>query len=183
MTAIFTRREALGLFAATGTTLAVDRRAIAADYDWKRFSGTELHFMVSVHPWTGWAQKQLQGLADATGIKVNWEIIYEDQLRQKLPLLLRSDPGAVDGFFTLPSWDMAAFSRAGWYEPLDKYIHSDLTAPDWDFADFFPNILKTHQARGEQIGVPITIELQNAVLQQGDAGGETARAAKDTPMS
>ena len=160
MTAIFTRREALGLFAATGTTLAVDRRAIAADYDWKRFSGTELHFMVSVHPWTGWAQKQLQGLADATGIKVNWEIIYEDQLRQKLPLLLRSDPGAVDGFFTLPSWDMAAFSRAGWYEPLDKYIHSDLTAPDWDFADFFPNILKIHQARGEQIGVPITIELQ-----------------------
>ncbi|MBV9154261.1 MAG: sugar ABC transporter substrate-binding protein, partial [Alphaproteobacteria bacterium] len=89
-----------------------------------------------------------------------WEILYEDQLRQKLPLLLRSDPGSVDGFFTLPSWDMAAFSRAHWYEPLDKYIHSDLTAPDWDFADYFPNILKTHQVNGEQIGVPITIELQ-----------------------
>jgi multiple sugar transport system substrate-binding protein len=160
MTATYTRRDALSLAAATGAIIAFDRRASAAGFDWKRFSGTELHFMVSVHPWTAWAEKQLPDLAKATGIKVNWEIIYEDQLRQKLPLLLRSDPGAVDGFFTLPSWDMAAFSRAGWYEPLDKYIHSDLTAPDWDFADYFPNILNTHKTNGEQIGIPITIELQ-----------------------
>ena len=156
----YTRREALGLMAAGGASAMLGRKAAAADFDWQHFKGAELHFMVSVHPWTEWAQKQLSGLAEATGIKVNWEILYEDQLRQKLPLLLRSDPGSVDGFFTLPSWDMAAFSRAHWYEPLDKYIHSDLTAPDWDFADYFPNILKTHQVNGEQIGVPITIELQ-----------------------
>ncbi|HEX6440806.1 MAG TPA: sugar ABC transporter substrate-binding protein [Stellaceae bacterium] len=155
----YTRRGVLGLIGA-GAAAALDRSAAAAEFDWKRFGGAELHFMVSVHPWTEWAQKQLPGLAEATGIKVNWEILYEDQLRQKLPLLLRSDPGSVDGFFTLPSWDMAAFSRAKWYEPLDKYIHSDLTAPDWDPADFFPNILKIHQAGGEQIGIPITIELQ-----------------------
>jgi multiple sugar transport system substrate-binding protein len=160
MSAIITRRGALGLLAGTGAAAAFQRHAGAADFDWKRFAGTELHFMVSVHPWTAWAQKQLPALAEATGIKINWEIIYEDQLRQKLPLLLRSDPGAVDGFFTLPSWDMAAFSRAGWYQPLDKFIHSDLTHPDWNFADFFPNILRTHQVGGEQIGVPITIELQ-----------------------
>ncbi|MBV8492711.1 MAG: sugar ABC transporter substrate-binding protein [Alphaproteobacteria bacterium] len=156
----YTRRQALGLVAAGGAAAMLGRKAAAADFDWQRFKGAELHFMVSVHPWTEWAQKQLSGLAEATGLKVNWEILYEDQLRQKLPLLLRSDPGSVDGFFTLPSWDMAAFSRAHWYEPLDTYIHSDLTAPDWDFADYFPNILKTHQVNGEQIGVPITIELQ-----------------------
>jgi len=160
MAGTYTRRDALGLIAAGGAAAALTRPSRAAGFDWKRFSGAELHFMVSVHPWTDWAQKQLPALTEATGIKVNWEIIYEDQLRQKLPLLLRSDPGAVDGFFTLPSWDMAAFSRAGWYEPLDKYIRSDLTAPDWNPGDFFPNILKTHQSNGEQIGVPITIELQ-----------------------
>jgi multiple sugar transport system substrate-binding protein len=160
MTDYPTRREALGLVAGAAAATTLGRPAAAGDFDWKRFSGTELHFMVSVHPWTAWAQKQLPALTEATGLKVNWEIIYEDQLRQKLPLLLRSDPGSIDGFLTLPSWDMAAFSRAGWYEPLDKYIHSDLTAPDWDFADYFPNILKTHQSAGEQIGVPITIELQ-----------------------
>ena len=159
MVASYNRREALGLIAA-GASAALVRPGSAADFDWKRFGGTQLRFMVSSHPWTEWAQKQLAGLEAATGIKTSWEILYEDQLRQKLPLTLRSDPGSVDGFFTLPSWDAAAFSRAKWYEPLDKYIHSDLTAPDWDAADFFPNVLNIHKAGGEQIGVPITIELQ-----------------------
>ena len=154
------RRHALGL--AGAAVLAPAARA--ADFDWKRFSGKQLHFMVSVHPWTQWAQSQLPTLEQDTGIKVNWEILYEDQLRQKLPLTLRSDPGAVDGFFTLPSWDAAAFSRAGWYEPLGKLIQSDLTTPDWDFADFFPNILKIQQYDGVQIGVPITIELQTLFI-------------------
>ncbi len=153
------RREVLGLITA-GSAASLTLPTLAADFDWKRFSGTQLRFMVSTHPWTEWAQKQLPGLEAITGIQATWEILYEDQLRQKLPLTLRSDPGAVDGFFTLPSWDAAAFSRAKWYEPLDKYIRSDLTAPDWEFADFFPNIVKIHSAGGEQIGVPITIELQ-----------------------
>lgn len=150
------RRAALGLAGAA----AVMRHARGAAFDWKQHSGASLHFMVSVHPWTDWAQKQLPALEADTGIKVNWEILYEDQLRQKLPLTLRSDPGAVDGFFTLPSWDATAFNRAKWYTPLDNLIHSDATAPDWDFADFFPNIAKIHVIDGEQIGVPITIELQ-----------------------
>jgi multiple sugar transport system substrate-binding protein len=153
-----TRRQAMAIIASTATTLSP--AASAAGFDWRRFSGSQLRFMVSTHPWTEWAQKQLPALEEATGIKVNWEILYEDQFRQKLPLTLRSDPGAVDGFFTLPSWDAAAFSRAKWYQPLDQFIGSDLTAPDWEFADFFPNILKIHSVGNEQIGIPITIELQ-----------------------
>ena len=152
----FGRRGLIGLIGAA----AVARHARGADFDWKRHSGSSLHFMVSVHPWTEWAQKQLPTLEAETGIKITWEILYEDQLRQKLPLTLRSDPGSVDGFFTLPSWDAIAFSRAKWYAPLDKLIQSDATAPDWDFADFFPNIAKIHNVAGEQVGVPITIELQ-----------------------
>jgi multiple sugar transport system substrate-binding protein len=185
MATTYRRREVLRLLAAGGSLAAFGRGASAADFDWKRFSGAELHFMVSTHPWTEWAQKQLADLTAATGIKVNWEILYEDQLRQKLPLLLRSDPGAVDGFFTLPSWDAEAFSRAGWYEPLDKYIRSDLTAPDWDFADFFPNILKICSVKGEQIGIPITTELQalfynDAMLQ---AKGQKVPQTLDEMMS
>jgi multiple sugar transport system substrate-binding protein len=134
--------------------------ARAAGFDWKRFNGTQLRFMVSVHPWTEWAQKQLAALEADTGIKLNLEILYEDQLRQKLPLTLRSDPGAVDGFFTLPSWDAAAFSRARWYAPLEPLIGSDLTAPDWEVADFFPNILNIHRYGGQLVGIPISTEVQ-----------------------
>jgi multiple sugar transport system substrate-binding protein len=135
-------------------------RARAAGFDWKRFNGTPLRFMVSVHPWTEWAQKQLPALEADTGIKLSIEILYEDQLRQKLPLTLRSDPGAVDGFFTLPSWDGAAFSRARWYTPLEPLIASDLTSPDWDVADFFPNILNIHRQGGQLCGIPISTEVQ-----------------------
>jgi multiple sugar transport system substrate-binding protein len=134
--------------------------AAAAGFDWKRFNGTQLRFMVSVHPWTEWAQKQLPALEAETGIKLSIEILYEDQLRQKLPLTLRSDPGAVDGFFTLPSWDGAAFSRARWYAPLEPLIASDLTAPDWEIGDFFPNILNIHRQNGQLYGIPISTEVQ-----------------------
>jgi multiple sugar transport system substrate-binding protein len=106
MSTSYTRRQTLAVIA--GATAMLPQRASAAGFDWKRYSGTQLRFMVSTHPWTDWAQKQLPGLEEATGIKVSWEILYEDQFRQKLPLTLRSDPGAVDGFFTLPSWDAAA---------------------------------------------------------------------------
>src|SRR5258707_5118363 len=134
--------------------------ASAADFDWKQFNGSQLRFMVSVHPWTEWAQKQLPALEAETGIKVNLEILYEDQLRRKLPLTLRSDPGAVDAFFTLPSWDGASFSRARWYAPLEPLIASEFTAPDWEFADFFPNILNIHRLNGQLLGIPSSTEVQ-----------------------
>lgn len=174
------RRGLIGLVGAA----AVARHARGADFDWKRHAGTTLHFMVSVHPWTEWAQKQLPALEADTGIKLTWEILYEDQLRQKLPLTLRSDPGAVDGFFTLPSWDATAFTRAHWYALLDPLIHSDATAPDWDFTDFFPNIAKIHNFGGTQVGVPITIELQTLFCNKAmlAAKGITAPATLDALM-
>jgi multiple sugar transport system substrate-binding protein len=151
-----TRRAVL----AAATVASVVGPASAAGFDWKRFNGSQLRFMVSVHPWTEWAQKQLPALEAETGIKVNLEILYEDQLRQKLPLTLRSDPGAVDAFFTLPSWDGASFSRARWYAPLEPLITSEFTAPDWEFADFFPNILNIHRLNGQLLGIPISTEVQ-----------------------
>jgi len=151
------RRRALLAAAALAPAIGTTR---AAGFDWKRFNGNQLRFMVSVHPWTEWAQKQLPALESETGIKVNLEILYEDQLRQKLPLTLRSDPGAVDGFFTLPSWDAASFSKAHWYAPLEPLISSDLTAPDWEFADFLPNILNIHRFNGQLLGIPISTEVQ-----------------------
>jgi multiple sugar transport system substrate-binding protein len=157
----------------------------AAGFDWKRFNGSQLRFMVSVHPWTEWAQKQLPALESETGIKVNLEILYEDQLRQKLPLTLRSDPGAVDGFFTLPSWDAASFSKAHWYAPLEPLISSDLTAPDWEFADFFPNILNIHRFNGQLVGIPISTEVQALFYNKAmlSAKGITAPTTLDTLMT
>ena len=181
MATLLTRRTLLGSAAVAPMVSA----ASAADFDWKRFNGSQLRLMVSVHPWTEWAQKQLPALEAETGIKVNLEILYEDQLRQKLPLTLRSDPGAVDAFFTLPSWDGAAFSRARWYAPLEPLISSDLTAPDWEFGDFFPNILNIHRLNGQLLGIPVSTEVQALFFNKAmlDAKGLAPPTTLDTLMT
>ncbi len=167
-----TRRKFLRLLAAgAGLTVASGLGAsvsqspptakAAAGFDWKRFKGTQIHFVMDSQAWTEVMTKKIPEFETLTEIKVNWEVLTEAQIRQKLPLTLRSDPESVDGFWTLPSFDMVAFSKAGWYEPLDRYIQSrDLTHPDFDFHDFFPNVLKIAQWGGVQIGIPAWTELQ-----------------------
>ena len=175
MSTRLTRRAMLAAVAAAPIAGA----ASAAGFDWKRFNGSQLRFMVSVHPWTEWAQKQLPALEAETGIKVNLEILYEDQLRQKLPLTLRSDPGAVDAFFTLPSWDGAAFSRARWYAPLEPLIGSELTDARLGLRRFLPEHPQHPPLERAAAGHPDLDRGAGAVLQQGDAAGEGHRAAGD----
>jgi len=133
----------------------------ASSFNWRRFAGTQIHFVMDTQAWTEVMTKRIPDFESLTGIKVNWEVLTEAQIRQKLPLTLRSDPESVDGFWTLPSFDMVAFSKAACYEPLDKYIQSkDLTHPDFVFHDFFPTVRKIAQWRGVQIGIPAWTELQ-----------------------
>ena len=108
------RSNSLGLIGATA--IAPATRA-ATGFDWKRYSGKQLRFMVSVHPWTQWAQGQLAALQRDTGIKVNWEILYEDQLRQKLPLTCVLIPVRSMGSSRCLR-GTPRLSRAGWYAPL-----------------------------------------------------------------
>jgi len=80
------RRGVLGLIGAA----ALAPTARAADFDWKRFSGTSLRFMVSVHPWTQWAQTQLPALERDTGIKLGW-VEGVEAIDRKLRQLLESE--------------------------------------------------------------------------------------------
>jgi hypothetical protein len=50
MSTIYTRRQTLAVIA--GATATLPQLASAAGFDWKRYSGTQLRFMVSTHPWT-----------------------------------------------------------------------------------------------------------------------------------
>ena len=150
------RRAALGLIGAG----ALAPSARAAAFDWKRYNGARLRFMVSVHPWTQWAQGQLPALERDTGIKVG----LGDPVRG--PASPEAAAHAAIGS-RRSRWLLhtAVLGRRGvlarrLVRAAEQVHPSDLTAPDWDFADFFPNILKIHQQNGVQIGIPITIELQ-----------------------
>lgn len=162
-----TRRRFVEMAAASGasailTTVLPFARGAAASFDWKRFSGTSLRFLLDAHDWSkDLVPRRLPEFEALTGMKVTWEVYPEDQFRQKLTLNLRSDPESVDGYMSLTSWDGLAFWKAGWYEPLEKYIHSpDLTNPDFDVQDFFPNTIKIATVQGTLIGIPLYPEVQ-----------------------
>ena len=80
---------------------------------------------------------------------MNYEKLPENQFREKLLTDLSTKSGIYDVFMTgyITDWQYAA---GGWVEPLDKYIaDSSLTAPDWDFNDFFSTLIKANSWNGE----------------------------------
>ncbi|MGH7278759.1 MAG: ABC transporter substrate-binding protein, partial [Candidatus Rokuibacteriota bacterium] len=94
-------------------------------------------------------------------IKVAWEIFPEDQFRQKLAVELVAGSGTVDGFMSLTSWDGQRFMKAGWYEPLEKYLsNASMTNPQFAYDDFFPNTREIATVNGTLIGVPLYPEVQ-----------------------
>lgn len=169
-----TRRTLLHRFAVGGaalsTSLVIGARQSSAhalaqdatDFDWTRFSGTQIRFVNNTHDWsTDIVPAALPEFEEMTGIRVNWEVLPENQFRQRLTLELQSNPEAVDGYMSLTSWDGKAFSEAGWYEPIEPYVESaDLTHPDFDVEDFFPNTLEIATVGDMMIGVPLYPEVQ-----------------------
>jgi len=131
-------------------------------FNWRKFAGAKIRFMNNTHDWsTGLIPKALPEFEKLTGIKVQWEVLAENQFRQKLTLELSSNPESVDGYMSLPSWDGMAFYQSGWYEPVEKFLKSpDLTSPDFDFKDFFPSCTQISTVKNTLVGVPLYPEVQ-----------------------
>jgi multiple sugar transport system substrate-binding protein len=131
-------------------------------FDWKRYSGKQLRFLVNSHDWTNEViRPAIPEFEQLTGMKVAWEIFPEDQFRQKLAVEMVSGSGSVDGFMSLTSWDGLRFLKAGWYEPIQKYLSNPaVTSPQFAFDDFFPNTRQIATVSGQLIGVPLYPEVQ-----------------------
>lgn len=88
---------------------------------------------------------------DETGIKVNCEVLAEEQAMEKLLADLSSGTGTYDLFMTSPmySWQ---YVQGGWIEPLDDYINDpEKTSEDYDLDDFVPGILNSCRWTGEKL--------------------------------
>src|SRR5499433_4498246 len=136
--------------------------AVAQSFDWKKYSGKHIRFLVNSHDWTNEIiRPAIPEFEQLTGIKVTWEIFPEDQFRQKLAVAMVSGSGSVDGFMSLTSWDGLRFLKAGWYEPIEKYVKNPaLTNPQFAFEDFFPNTRQIATVNGQLIGAPLYPEVE-----------------------
>jgi len=87
--------------------------------------------------------KDLQTLTDAnftasSGIKVNYTVLPENELRDKVTQDVASGAGQYD-VVTLGMYDIANWGGTGKVKALDSYVSKDAA---WDKADVFPAMIK-----------------------------------------
>jgi multiple sugar transport system substrate-binding protein len=136
-----TRRQALKLGATAAAAAAagpfVVTPARSQQFNWQRFKGKELFLIYFKHPWAEEIVKYHSEFEALTGITVKYEILPEIQARQKLTVEMTAASGGLDAFLSSLHVEKRRFWKAGWYEPLNKYLEDKtLTAPDYDWSDF-----------------------------------------------
>jgi multiple sugar transport system substrate-binding protein len=136
-----TRRDVLRLAgaAALGVTAApfLWTSAKGQTFDWKRFRGKELFVMVAKHPWPEEMVKWLPEFQDLTGMKISYEMLPDQQERQKMVIQFTAGDTGIDAFYSSLHVEKKRFWKAGWYEPLNPFLQNrSLTAPDFDWNDF-----------------------------------------------
>lgn len=123
------------------------------------YKGTTLRVVLANHPWADAIRPLIPEFEEATGIKVNVESYFEDQLTQKLTVEFASGTSTIDVFMQRPLQEAKQFHKNGWYTDLKQFIdNSKLTPAEWEFADFFPAALQAETVKGFITGIPIVTE-------------------------
>ena len=139
MAMTLSRRQVLGMGLGSGRRLAAGPVDPAAHFDWMQQKGKSLVVLVSLSPYYTVLQKMVPDFTKLTGIQVEYQVVPEQQLRQKMPIEMNGKSPAVDAFATSLHVEKLLFSQAGWFEPLNKYLENpNLTSPDYNWKDFGP---------------------------------------------
>ncbi|MEZ5448147.1 MAG: substrate-binding domain-containing protein [Thiolinea sp.] len=133
---------ALGATASlTGTLLAgASTRAMAADFDWKKFSGKKIKLLLNKHPYADAMLANLDSFKALTGMEVEYDIFPEDVYFDKVTAALSSKSTEYDAFMTgaYMTW---TYGPAGWVTDLNEYINDPAkTNPNYNWDDVLPGL-------------------------------------------
>jgi multiple sugar transport system substrate-binding protein len=109
----------------------------ASDFDWQRFSGTTIDVLLALSPRSDLLVEHQPEFEELTGIKVNADVVPEQQQRQKQVIEFTSGSPSFD--VTLESWHVQKelFGRGGWLLDLREFLNDPtMTAPEFAFDDF-----------------------------------------------
>ena len=92
----------LGITAASANFMlnAAGTRALAADFDWKKFNGSKVHLLLNKHPYADAMIADLANFKALTGIEVTYDIFPEDVYFDKVTAALSSKSSQYDAFMT-----------------------------------------------------------------------------------
>lgn len=119
------------------------------------FEGRSITFVIANHPWGEAIKPLLPEFEEATGMTVNVDSFFEDQLTQKLTVQFASGSSTPDVFMYRPLQEGKLFFKNGWLEALDGYVSG---STDYDFADFSKAAVGSTTVDGKLTGIPIITE-------------------------
>jgi len=142
--------------AALATVVSLAQTTSAMAFDWKKWSGQTVHFLVNNNPIGNALLKHKSQFEDLTGIKLVADQYQEQQMRQRLLTAMNARSTEFDIFMTLPSLEGKQFAAAGWYEDLGKYAAS---APQsYDYKGLSKALLTAATYDGHLTSLPINVD-------------------------
>lgn len=121
----------------------------------KPFAGKNITLVTANHPWGEAIKPLIPEFEAATGMKVELQSFFEDQLTQKLTVQFTSGSATPDVFMYRPLQEGKLFYKNGWVHPLDDYAKKDAA---YDFNDFSKSAIGTTTVDGKLAGIPIITE-------------------------
>lgn len=122
-----------------------DTSSDVKSFDWQNYKGETLNLLMSEHPLSASIKNKLADFEGKTGIKVNIETLSESDYMVKILTELQSGSGNYDAFMTSQPMNYQ-YAAAGWIEDLQPWVdNAKQTAPEYDFKDFFPALIKAER--------------------------------------
>ncbi len=122
----------------------------------KPFAGQTLTVYLGNLPWAEAIKPLIPEFESLTGMKVDAQSFFEDQLTQKLTVQFTAGAATPDVFMHRPLQSGKLYVQNGWIEPLDDYIEQADDA--YDFKDFTENSIQTATVDGKITAIPIFVE-------------------------
>jgi len=112
--------------------------SFGADFNWRKYEGTTIRALLGKSAFSKITVAHVAEFEKLTGITVKAEYYASAPMRRKLVMELGAKNKDLDVFAGMMK-TAYQYEKAGWLEPLDKYVKNpELTSPDFDFADFVP---------------------------------------------
>jgi multiple sugar transport system substrate-binding protein len=136
------RMGLLGVGAVAANTLLgrASTRALAADFDWKQYQGTQLNLLMNKHPYMDAMVADLDSFKELTGMEVTYDVFPEDVYFDKVTAALSSGSSQYDAFMT-GAYQTWQYGPAGWLVDLNEFISDPaMTNPSYNWEDVLPNL-------------------------------------------
>jgi multiple sugar transport system substrate-binding protein len=134
------RRLGLGVAAASYFVNEAMTEAMAADFDWKAYSGTKLKLLLNKHPYVDALLADVENFKTLTGMDIAYDIFPEDVYFDKVTAALSASSSEYDAFMTgaYMTW---TYGPAGWIADLNEYIQDPAkTNPNYAWDDVLPGL-------------------------------------------